>query len=168
MKPSRSIFARIRADGQTYNSYSRSVNAAQPIEPIQAHHGNQIFIYRNIRTNQIVYSLTRSLNVPSPFPPPSSFPPPLAPANRSHSRTTPPSNNSPSSAKKPSPPPSAKTSGSPSPSSNSPPPSKASTPTANCVNSGDCTRHPTTLPSSPSLPARTKAGCSTRSKEARS
>ena len=28
-----------------------------------AQHGTQIFVYNNIRTNQIIYSLTRSLNV---------------------------------------------------------------------------------------------------------
>lgn len=63
MRPTASLFARIRGDGSTYSSWRRSLNAVQPVEPIVAEHGNHIFIYRNVRTNQIVYSLTRSLNV---------------------------------------------------------------------------------------------------------
>lgn len=125
MKPSSAFFARVRADGQTYNAYARSINAVQPAEPIQTQHGNQIFIYRNIRTNQIVYSLTRSLNVSFPFfHLVFTYPLPLlAFAQLSvHYRTTPPSNNSPSLERKPSPPLFAKTSGSPSPLSISHPP----------------------------------------------
>ncbi|KAL8699446.1 MAG: hypothetical protein Q9224_001410 [Gallowayella concinna] len=35
---------------------------AEPVGKSLAQHGTQIFIYNNIRTNQILYSLTRSLN----------------------------------------------------------------------------------------------------------
>jgi len=35
-----------------------------------ANHGRAIFIYNNIQTNQVVYSLTRSLNVRSAPPTP--------------------------------------------------------------------------------------------------
>ena len=34
---------------------------------IHIQHGNHIFIYNNVRTNQVVYSLTRTLNVLSPL-----------------------------------------------------------------------------------------------------
>ena len=30
---------------------------------IHVQHGNHLFIYSNVRTNQVVYSLTRTLNV---------------------------------------------------------------------------------------------------------
>ncbi|KAL9000275.1 MAG: hypothetical protein Q9169_000992 [Polycauliona sp. 2 TL-2023] len=36
---------------------------AEPAAVHLAQHGTQIFVYNNIRTNQIIYSLTRSLNV---------------------------------------------------------------------------------------------------------
>lgn len=39
---------------------------AQPLGPQILTHGQHIFIYCNIRTNQVLYSLTRSLNVPNP------------------------------------------------------------------------------------------------------
>ncbi|KAL8737985.1 MAG: hypothetical protein Q9181_001167 [Wetmoreana brouardii] len=35
---------------------------AQPIPKLLAEHGTQIFVYNNIRTNQVIYSLTRALN----------------------------------------------------------------------------------------------------------
>ncbi|KAL8705683.1 MAG: hypothetical protein Q9201_001203 [Fulgogasparrea decipioides] len=35
---------------------------AQPIPKLVAEHGTHIFVYNNIRTNQVIYSLTRTLN----------------------------------------------------------------------------------------------------------
>lgn len=62
MRPAASLFTRLRGDGTTYSSWRRGLNAVRPVESIEAKHGNHIFIYRNVRTNQVVYSLTRSIN----------------------------------------------------------------------------------------------------------
>lgn len=101
----------------------------------EIHHGQHIYLYHQIQTNQVVYSLSRHLHVPSPSPPLSQRQtnPPLH-------RTKTPSTNSPFSAKRPSPPVSAKISGPLSQWSTFPPPTPASKPIANCANSADCTR----------------------------
>ena len=39
------------------------ISMAQPVGKQLAEHGTQIFFYNNIRTNQVIYSLTRTLNV---------------------------------------------------------------------------------------------------------
>lgn len=77
---------------------------AQALGSQVAKNGQHIFIYNNIRTNQVVYSLTRSLNV--------TFPPsPSSTSINPFSRTMTQSNNFLSSAKRPSPRASAKISG---------------------------------------------------------
>lgn len=103
-----------------------------------AEHGRHIFIYNNVRTNQVVYSLYRSMHVCL-----SSITLYMAiKIADALPRTTLSSARSPSSARNPSRPPSVKTSGGPLQPSPSLPTTKASPPTANCANSAKCTSLP--------------------------
>lgn len=141
-------------------------NMAQPAAKQIVEHGTQIFFYNNIRTNQVVYSFTRTLNVYSPH---HCHVQNLRYTNLSHLRTTRPSPKYPFSARKPFPPASAKTSGTHSASSNSHTPPKASSPTAACASSAAYTKHPTPSPSLRAQMARTRAtNCSPRRNAGRS
>lgn len=107
-----------RTAGVRYAS-TASVTARQP--PNRPEHGEQIYVYNHLQTNQVVYSLSRGMNVclpsyPSNFllyataiPLPSLYETLTNPSLR----TMPPSPNSPTTAKRHAPPPSAKTSGAP-------------------------------------------------------
>ena len=66
MKPSTPFLEHLLKDGLTINTRSklaRRQNAVGDVAPVINERGHQIFIYNNIRTNQIIYSFTRTLNV---------------------------------------------------------------------------------------------------------
>ncbi|KAL8788228.1 MAG: hypothetical protein Q9195_007397 [Heterodermia aff. obscurata] len=65
MKPSRPFLQYLLKDGLTPTTrpgWLRSQHAAEHVDPVVTEHGHHIFIYKHIRTNQIIYSFTRSLN----------------------------------------------------------------------------------------------------------
>ena len=66
MKPGTSLRSYLLNDGLTLTTrpkWMRSQHVAENVDPVIAERGHHIFIYNNIRTDQVIYSFTRTLNV---------------------------------------------------------------------------------------------------------